>query len=422
MFRRRILVSLMATTMIVTPVTRALADNNAAALLGGAILGGIIVNEVNKNKQRKRAATTTTRPSAGTSSHSYQRAQNRDIQTALNYFGYPAGTADGVLGRRSRAAIAQFQAEMGYTADGYLDDYERDFLLSSYQRALASSQVPPYNQILAAQGPRGLLRTYRNEQLGIATQTPQQAPGTNTATPAPAPAARSNTAALPSFPVGGASRSINDHCNEVSVLTAANGGLTTAGRVRDPQFALNEQFCLARTHAMAESARLEASIPNMTPDQIEQQCAGLAQAMEPYTATVATDRPERVIADAAQFLRSSGQPMDQLAAGGRICLGVGYRTDNAQMALASAVLLSAAGELGYGEVVAHHLREGFGVSQAQPKLAQDWMQMSVNAVKNGGTPVLGQSADRLAVLEAATNGAAPAGGGALPVFPSSSGN
>ncbi|MFC3117685.1 hypothetical protein ACFOHS_02785 [Jhaorihella thermophila] len=227
---------------------------------------------------------------------------------------------------------------------------------------------------------------------------------------------------MPSFPVGGASRSINEHCNEVSVLTAANGGLTTAGRVSDPQFALNEQFCLARTQAMAESARLEASIPNMTPDQIEQQCAGLAQAMEPYTATVATDRPERVIADAGQFLRSSGQPMDQLIAGGKICLGVGYRTDDAQMALASAVLLSAAGQMGYGEVVAHHLREGFGVSQAQKQLAHDWMQMSVDAARKGGAPVLGQSADRLAVLEAASSGAGLAGGGALPVFPSASGN
>ncbi|MFC3117684.1 peptidoglycan-binding protein [Jhaorihella thermophila] len=146
MFRRKVFASLLATTMIVTPVTRAMADNNAAALLGGAILGGIIVNEVNKNKQRKQATAARQRSS------SYQRAQNRDIQTALNYFGYPAGAADGVLGRRSRAAIAQFQAEMGYTADGYLDAYERDFLLNSYQRALVSAQVPPYNQILAAQG------------------------------------------------------------------------------------------------------------------------------------------------------------------------------------------------------------------------------------------------------------------------------
>ena len=34
-----------------------------------------------------------------------ERQQNRDVQNALNTFGFPVGNADGVLGRRSRAAI-----------------------------------------------------------------------------------------------------------------------------------------------------------------------------------------------------------------------------------------------------------------------------------------------------------------------------
>ena len=429
---RKLCISLMAASMIATSAERAMASD-AAALLGGAILGGIIVNEVNKNKQRRR--TTTTRRT--TSQSSAQRAENRDVQTALNHFGYHVGTVDGSLGRRSRAAISQYQADMGYTVDGYLDTYEKDFLLASYQRALASQYTPPYNQILATQGQRGLLRTYRNEQLGIATPMPQQPSGVQnaaaTTTPVPAPVAPQvqqpqqpqpvatrSDGALPSFTFGQVDRSTNDHCNEISVLTAANGGVTTAARVTDPEFVLNEQFCLARTHAMAESSRIEATIPNLNADQIEAQCKGLTQALAPQLANLSTDRPERVIADTANFLRNSGKPMDQLASGGKVCLGVGYRIDDPQMAVASAVLLTAAGQFGYGEAVAHHLREGFGVSQAQPQLAADWLKMSLNAVQNGGTPVLGQSPDRLAVLNEAVSGSSGSAG--LPAFPTASGN
>ncbi|PJE33873.1 hypothetical protein CVM52_25185, partial [Pseudooceanicola lipolyticus] len=188
MLKRNLCASLVAASVIVVPVQRAQADEGAA-LLGGLIVGGLIGNEIAKNKQRRTRTTTTYRPT-----YSAEREQNRQVQHALNYFGYNVGGADGVLGRRSRAGISQFQAQMGFNPDGYLDGYERDFLLGSHQRALASSHVAPYNQILASQGPSGLLRTYRNEQLGITTTTAQQpvAPA-----PVPAPVPQPVTAPAP---------------------------------------------------------------------------------------------------------------------------------------------------------------------------------------------------------------------------------
>ena len=146
---KHICASFVAASLVAVPVQRAQA-NEAAAFLGGALLSGIIVNEVNKNKRRK------TYSSSNSAAYSAQRAQNRQVQTALNYFGYNVGSADGVLGSRSRAGISQYQAQMGFNPDGRLDDYERDFLLGSHQRALASSHVAPYNQIIASQGPSGL--------------------------------------------------------------------------------------------------------------------------------------------------------------------------------------------------------------------------------------------------------------------------
>ncbi len=453
MLKRNICATLVAASLVAVPVERAQA-NDAAALLGGALLGGIIVNEVHKNKQRQRARTTTTRR-ATTTRRTYgvssaQRAQNRQVQSALNYFGYNVGVVDGSIGRKTRAGVARYQADMGYSPDGYLDDYERDFLLNSYSRAQVSSHVPPYNTIVATQGQQALLRTYRNEQLGIPTQgvqqaaavapapvapapapapVPQQVVAPAPAAPAPAPApvapapaqpqaARADTAALPSFTFGQVNRSANDHCGQINALTAANGGVTTPGRVGDAEFALNEQFCLARNHAMSESNAIAATIPNMTESQIEGQCNGLAQVIAPQLQKLGTDSPDQVVSATRGVLENSGQPMDQLTSGGKVCLGVGYRTDNAQMALASAVLLVGAGQGGYGEIVSHHMREGIGTARASAQVAGAWMQKALSALDSGGAMVLGQSPDRVSVLREASGGSASAA--ALPAFPSSS--
>ncbi|MEM7317414.1 MAG: peptidoglycan-binding domain-containing protein [Pseudomonadota bacterium] len=418
--------TLVASSLILVPVGKAKADE-AAALIGGAIIGGLIVNEVNKNNQRKRQSQRrTTYRSSGISSA--QRQQNREVQTALNYFGYNVGSVDGSLGRKSRAGISRYQAEMGYPIDGYLDGHELNFLLTSHQRALASGHVAPYNQILASQGQAGLLRTYRNEQLGIVTPQvaqPQVQQATAPApTPAPAPQAsvpaRSATSELPDFNFGQDKRSTNEHCNQINVLTAANGGLTTSSSIPDPRFALSEQFCLARAQAMVESSRIQATVTNMTAAQIEAQCNGLTQAVAPQMSGIETSSAGQIVSKTSTFLNGSGQPMDQLISGGKVCLGVGYRTDNAEMAVASGVLLASAGMLGYGEIVSHHLREGLGVGPAQDQVSGEWMRLALNAAQSG-TTVLGQTPDRLAVLNTAINSAGT-GTAALPVFPTTSGN
>ncbi|TDE41110.1 peptidoglycan-binding domain-containing protein [Antarcticimicrobium sediminis] len=415
MWKRNLCASLAAASMVVVGVERAQA-NDAASFLGGALLGGIVVNEVNKNKTR-RTTTTTTRP---TRVYSAQREQNRQAQIALNYFGYNVGGADGVLGRNSRNGIRRYQADMGYNVDGYLDQHEMNFLLGSHQRAMSSAHMAPYAQIVATQGQPGLLRTYRNEQLGIATPGTQMA-----AAPMPMPApvpqatqpepvtARADTGvssggAMPQFSFPSDDRSIRDFCDQISVRTAANGGLSMPGKITDASFALSEQFCMARTQAMSDSARIEASIPGMTRDQIEAQCDGLSQAIAQQMQGIESQPASQVMARTKAFLENSGQPMAQLVSGGKVCLGAGYRADNATVALASAVLLTSAGQGGYGEMVSHQLREGFGATQTAPQLASSWMQVALAAVANG-QPVMGQTPARVAVLQAAS-------GGALPVF------
>ncbi|TMV08018.1 peptidoglycan-binding protein [Ruegeria sediminis] len=433
----------LSTTFIVAslslvPAEKAAADE-AAAFIGGALLGGIVGSEIQKNKQRKQQTTrrsTTTSKSYSSGISSAQRQQNREVQTALNYFGYNVGAVDGALGRNSRAGITRYQADMGYPADGYLDDHERSFLLTSYQRALASAHVPPYNQILASQGQAGLLRTYRNEQLGIATPQgattqpqgqlavlPQQ--GQTATLPqmgVQGTTARADTGGqLPSFAFAPTGKSANDLCNDTSVLTASNGGPIQASSMTNPNLALNEQFCQARVQAIAESDRLEEAVPNMTAPQIEQQCEQLTAALAPYLSGIESKSANDVIAATSTFLHQSGHSMDQLVSGGQLCLGVGYRTDNGEMALASAVLLSAAGQQGYGEVVGHQLREGIGVAKATGPQPGEWMRLALDAAQSGNT-VLGQTPERLAVLNAAMSPAGASATTTLPVFQTTTGN
>ena len=158
--------SFLAVSLAVTGAGQTMAGSGdiAGGIVGG-IIGGVIVNEANKNRQRQ----TTTRKVYRQPVYSAEREQNRQVQTALNYFGFPAGSPDGVMGRNSRNAISQYQAHLGYPVTGYLSEYEKGFLLSSHNRALAGGPVT-YQQI--AQNPlgtRGLLTMYRDQAAGVTT-------------------------------------------------------------------------------------------------------------------------------------------------------------------------------------------------------------------------------------------------------------
>jgi hypothetical protein len=47
-------------------------------------------------------------------------AMVRSVQRALNHMGYHAGPMDGIMGPRTRSAVAAYQARHGMPADGRL--------------------------------------------------------------------------------------------------------------------------------------------------------------------------------------------------------------------------------------------------------------------------------------------------------------
>ena len=268
MFSKSISVFAIAAVMATGPATKASAD--AGDFVAGALIGGVVGHALTKENQRKKA--TTQRSTTRTYNTLPSTQEGREIQASLNYFGFDAGAVDGQLGRKSRNAVSNYQGYLGYPVTGVLSPFEQNLLISSYNRAQAGGYATNQQAAALPDGTRGLLRVYRDEMAGGGTTTasvPEPAPtGTLAAVAEPAPSAP----ALPSFMNDGApQKSLAAHCNQVSLLTNSNGGFTTEAKMTDANFALNEQFCLARTYAIAEGQELAAKVSGYTTQEITQQ-------------------------------------------------------------------------------------------------------------------------------------------------------
>ena len=387
MFPKGLSTALVAAALAVSPPTRVAAD--AGDFVAGAIVGGVVGHALTKESQRKQQAQQQSQQAQRSTIPS--TSEGSQIQTSLNYFGFNAGGVDGQLGRRSREAISRYQAYMGYPATGQLTTIEQDILVSSYQRAqLGSYEV---NQQMASHpdGARGLLKNYRTELAGGTVPAPQNTvPATTAAAGSSLPnlgvSTASTSTGLPNFQAIPTATSLAAHCNSISLVTNTNGGYTTAANMTDPDLVLNEQFCLARTYAIENSERLAAQVQGMTPAQIAQQCEGLAPTMAPYVAQLTGNPQDQVNREVQGFIAGTGMSLSQLRGTGQICLGVGYRTDDMDVALGSALVLVAAGEPAYAELVGHHLMRGFGVAPSQ-EMATGWFDRGFNALTSGVVPV-----------------------------------
>ena len=386
MFTKLLSTTIVAAALAVTPASKAMADSGD--FLAGAVVGGIAGHLITKDQQQRKQ--TQTRSTTSYRSTIPSTSEGRQIQSSLNYFGFNAGGVDGQLGRQSRAAISRYQAYMGYPATGALTPLEQEILLTSYQRAQIGSYTVTQQMATHPDGARGLLKNYRTELAGGTVGTPVPAQTTTvagaTASTLPNLGVAASTSALPNFQALPTATSVAAHCNSVALITNTNGGYVTGANMVDPDLALNEQFCLARTYAIETSERLTSQVQGLTSAQVTQQCEGLVPAMASFVGQLPST-PQAQVNQAVQgMVASSGMSADQLRGTGQICLGVGYRTDNMQIVLGSALILDAIGEPAYAELVGHHLMRGFGVAPS-PILAQGWFDRALNNALPGVVPV-----------------------------------
>ena len=104
--------------------------------------------------------------------------------------------------------------------------------------------------------------------------------------------------------------------------------------------------------------------------------------MNEHVAALSLKSMNEVKADVSNFILTTGMSPAQLKGTERICLGVGYRTDDMDVALGSALLLHAMGQGVYGELMGHQLAQGFGTAQ-RTEMARGWYEDSLRAGDSG---------------------------------------
>lgn len=509
MLSRKLITLTLAAAIATGPVTRAAAD--AGDLVGG-IVGGVIAGAIISGSNKR--TTTTKRVVVRPGVPSATRAMNRETQTALNYFGFPAGTPDGVLGRNSRAAISSMQAYLNFPVTGQLTQFERGILVGAYTRGISGSFDAIQLVSKDPDGPKALLVAQRDLMTGgttprrtvgyaglpievseaideiadssdpsaeqllqrsgfiqlsdlnddgnndyildtsfsgssfwcstvqcktivfvstadgyarndllafdptpasfscrgsncvvtdtvLASTTPEVSPDPELEDTTTMASANTGLAPLPLFSAPVSKVSLDSHCSKVSLLTNANGGFTQASAITDPNMVMNEQLCLARAYAIEDGERLVADLQDVTMAQVEAQCAQYGPALKDHVAALSLKPRAEVIRDVGGFVLSSGMDPVQLTNTAKICLSAGYRLDDMDIALGTAMLLIVLGEPPYGELMGHHLSQGLGTSK-RPDLAMPWYNAALDSLAEGATPVFAAGQiDRTALLQAA---------------------
>ncbi|MDF0595080.1 peptidoglycan-binding domain-containing protein [Psychromarinibacter halotolerans] len=392
LIKKLIAVAAIAATLA-SPAQRAAADAGDAILgaIVGGIVTGVVVNEANKNKPRGGGTVYVARPD------SPQRAANRVTQNALNYFSFNAGYADGVFGARTAAAVRAYQAFLGFPQTGKLTGTEHDILITAYNRGQAGGYDVTQMVSTDPMGTRALLVSQRNLVLGpppgsgsvsstptVATMDTDLGTVTVPETTTPEVASNDTPMGLPLIPVPTGKGNLAEFCSGSDVT----GPRITLAAMTDPVPALNQAFCGARAEAIEASAALASGVQGVSMADIEAQCDALGPVVQSYVSMLnGTDRAQ-VISAVDTFINDSGTDRGQLASTAQICLGVGYKKDELNVALGSALLLVALDEAAYGELMGHHLYHGFGVSENQNR-GVDWLVWTTDELEAGATPVFG---------------------------------
>lgn len=261
-----------------------------------------------------------------------QRQANQAVQTALNFFGFDAGTVDGILGSRSRAAIKSLQTLLEDPPTGRLTPEQRELLLSAYEQASAPDEALQLQLSMGMIAPTDLL-------LAIKQGAPL-------------------SAALPEAPTG--PRSMRDLCVNIQAAT--------------PLDLVKAQFCNLRQLAVEHGDfLLETALNADMLEPIVAGCQALTTEMRPRFDTVTTQTADEALTDMALLINSAQASDEKLVRQAETCLGLAYQHDDSEAAYAALLVLAGLKDAIYIEQAGYHMAFGLGPESHNPALAAAWV-------------------------------------------------
>jgi peptidoglycan hydrolase-like protein with peptidoglycan-binding domain len=359
-------ISFLSATTLATHEARA-GGGRGAAIIGAGILGVAIGHALSQGLKPRAYSV----PRQGSRSSKRDGAHDNvlAIQRALNAFGFDTGTPDGRMGRGTRAAIARYQQSIGEPATGDLTDGQQSRLLAAYaqrdQDKTAPTQTSKIDALFAAIG--------ANPAAAAGATSPISGLGLPNV---------AGTAAV------GSPTTMSALCRTDS-MTAALKESAKAGPF-DSKL-VPDQFCVARTHVLAEAAEtfkaLSSQADAVKPELIRAECQRFAESKQAEVASLTGTAPAEF---AHRYLDKAGgaDPEREAAVvNSRICLGFGYADDKSDVVLASALVLVGLGETAYGEVIAASFATGIGVSKDVDR-AVKWLEFAATQIEAGAEPLV----------------------------------
>jgi len=300
-----------------------------------------------------------------------QRAINRAVQTALNFFEFDAGTVDGIIGRKSRTAATAFQALMGYEETGRLNREESQFLLSAFNEFANKDEASALKISLGLTSAQELLLAFAAGDI-VPTELPPEDPA-------------------PRGPL-----SMRRTCVDIGAAGPAD--------------LLKGQFCNLRSLAIAQADFLiENTLNGQSRAPVYEECAAFTEEMRPQIDQISTRPAAETLEEMGVWYRRSGLSGEKLAQLAETCLGLGYMQDDTDSALAGLLVLVGLKDAIYIEQMGYHIALGLGAGAGDYAQGHSWMEAAVAAQPEGDLSLTAQDsnlrigilADVLGILSAA---------------------
>lgn len=345
----------------------------AAGIIGGVVAGAILGGVVSQSRRPAREPRVV-RERAPRQNPARIVEANKVLQSALASLGHYNGPIDGKSSKPTKDAIIAYQKSLGDKPTGSLTKKQREILMASYAQNSANAQ---------------------NQQAQNNAPAPDNTLHKLLAGGAAAGAAgfgATQVVAGGAAPVFLASACSQTGGTNVTLAGGAVGGL------------LPDQYCRARNVAIADASKLITPVMAQDFERMRGECKSATEQMAAYSGAATTEP----VATLSARLIKDFQPLkaqnavESAVTAYKICLGVGYQEDRADMVLASGLGLVGLGHGGHGEVVAAVLSQGANAAQLT-KQAGDWLDYAAGAIEKGAPsldPTLG--ADRATILRLAS--------------------